>query len=43
MSPDDTYPLSVEGNKIIELGTPTLPTDAATKAYVDATLGGLYS
>lgn len=32
---------SMGGNKITNLGTPTSDTDAATKAYVDATASGL--
>ena len=31
---------SADGNKIIDLGTPTAPTDAVTKKYVDDLTGG---
>jgi len=33
--------LDMDGNKIINLGTPTITTDAATKAYVDAQAGAV--
>ena len=36
-------PLDMSSNKIINLGTPTLSTDAATKAYVDASGGASWS
>jgi len=32
--------LDMQGDKIINLGTPTAGTDAATKAYVDGVIGG---
>ena len=32
---------SLGGNKLTNLGAPTVDTDAATKAYVDATVQGL--
>ena len=32
--------LDLQGDKIINLGTPTAATDAATKAYVDGVIGG---
>lgn len=35
-----TAPLAVNGQKITGLGTPTVGTDAATKAYVDASFSG---
>lgn len=35
-----TADLDVDGFKIINLGTPTLATDGATKAYVDSVAGG---
>ena len=35
LSPDGTGSIDVNGSKIIALGTPTVGTDAATKAYVD--------
>lgn len=33
--------IDLNGNKIIGLGTPTLTTDAATKAYVDSSIGSI--
>lgn len=33
--------LDMGGNKIVNLGTPTITTDAATKAYVDSTAGSV--
>ena len=33
--------LNADGNKIVDLGTPTDDTDAATKAYVDARVAGM--
>lgn len=36
-----TGSLSLNGQKITDLGTPTTSTDAATKAYVDATASGI--
>ncbi len=35
-----TANLDMAGFKVINLGTPTLATDAATKAYVDSVIGG---
>ena len=32
--------LDMQGNQIVDMADPTLPQDAATKAYVDATAGG---
>ena len=34
------YPFTTNSNKIVNLATPTLSTDAVTKAYADALVGG---
>jgi len=36
-----TANINLNGNKIIGLGTPTLTTDAATKGYVDSSIGSI--
>ena len=33
-------PINMDGNRILSLGSPVNPSDAATKAYVDANAGG---
>lgn len=41
LNPDGTGSVTVNGHKIINLGTPTADSDAATKGYVDNRITGL--